>query len=250
MSIPDKSMLNEAQSEVDIEALEHELMLVLNEEAAKSGEVSIQSPINEVDSSSAKESDDVLMQLAIESELALNSPRVLQERKNHHLWDVGVQNDKLAHLQELDSLLGGRAQSDPRVFSLNQKQEFESLLNHQMNIDHVMESLSSEENFGDSNFLRIDECEDPLKLFQIGNKPVLHEESNNHQISPFAQKDEYQGSLDSVVSMPAAHDGASQVKQKHTGKDLVMNEPVSILDGLEEDVDDVLDLIPPIAGNK
>lgn len=247
MVISDNLMLNTVQR-VDVEALERELMLVLSEEGAKLGGA-VASPEDAVSLSNPKESDDVLMQLAIESELALNSPRVLQERKNTHSLEVGIQNDKLVHLQELDSLLGSRAQSDPRLFALNQKQELESLLNQQMNIDHVIEALSPEE-LGASDFLRIDECEDPLKLFQIGNKPVLHEESSHQQISSFTQRAEYQGSLDSIVSVSATHDGVSTVTQTHTVKGSVMNEPMSLLDGFDESFEDVLDLIPPIVGNK
>jgi hypothetical protein len=249
MSISDKSALSKAQS-VDIETLERELMLVLNEEAMHSRGDSKQSPINNaVDPSVSKDSDDVLVQLAIESELALNSPKVLQEQKQNQSLSIGMEKDELAHLQELDSLFGSRNATDPRVFSLNQKQEFDSLLSQQVSIDHVIESLSSEVELGDSEYFSIDECDDPLKLIQIGNKPVQHEAGHHNQMPVLTQKSEYQGSLDSVVpSFLSGH----EVPDINKSKDPVAknNEPESLLDGLEESAYDILDLIPPFVKNK
>lgn len=247
MCVSDKSAMNMAQI-VDIDALERELMLVLKQEEIQSGCDSKQSPLNAVDFSVSKDSDDVLMQLAIESELALNSPKILQERKQNQSLSMCMEREDLAHLQELDSLFESRNTTDSRIFSLNQKQEFDFLLSQQVSIDHVIESLSSEDWLGDSGVLNIDEYDDPLKLIQIGNKPVQHEASSHNKMPFLTQQSEYQGSLDSVVPSFLSEYEVSNIN-KSKDQAAKNNEPESLLDGLEECAYDILDLIPPFVKN-
>ena len=238
-----KKSLSISTPTVDIDALERELLSALNHSSPQP----YQDDATNLERSN--DSDDVLMQLAIESELAINSPKVLQERKKHGLSESSIQPEMLTHLKELDSLLDHKSSLDTRRFSLNQKQEFDLLLNNQMGIDCVINSLSSDGNLALSDSLNVEDCIDPLTLFKIGDKPIFHanETIADRSMPEFTQQGQYQSSLDSVVSIPSVHDDSSDYgRQKNVD---VMDHAFST--GEHDDiVEDILDLIPPTNGQK
>ena len=230
---------------VDIDALERELFSALNHSSTEEGRQDSQPTLED-----STGSDDILMQLAIESELAINNPKVLQERKKYGLPEATIQNDVPVHLKELDSLLDNKSALDARSFSLNQKQEFDLLLNNQMGIDSVINSLSDEA-LGESDPLHVEDSVDPLMLFQIGDKPVLHSNvtMTDNSMTDFVQQEQYQSSLDSVIPISSFHSDGSGCDQRNNINDHVSMSSSSFVE-YDDSVEDILDLILPTNGQK
>ena len=236
---PEQSLLEES---VEIEALERELLSVLNQQSNQVSDDAEKHP-RAIDEEDEGLSDDVLVQLAIESELAINSPQTLQQRKKSDVSQDAKKVQELKHLKELDTLLGSRISTDSRNLSLNQSQEFEGFFNSHTSIDKILDSVVPD--YGseqlDSAALQSEETIDPLKLFQLGSKPVVHNDTDLKLTPHLAQQEQYQSSLDSVLSVPSSKIHAHLSTDRHLDAKQDDSERESILfDDLYEAEEDIL----------
>lgn len=225
---------------IDVDALEQELFKAFAQHTQKQKDLS--EPF--INSAQAKdlpiEPADVLSQLAVESELAIHHPELLKAQKTEWEKLQVTEDDLYKQNDELHTLLHPDIRQNERDFSLDKQSHMDDILNRTYSIDDVLNELPND-SLNIDLFTSNAEI-DPLRLFQLGEKPIQQATPNIKTSTNQAERDRYRGSLDAQIDMPLP-EGERITNPVEKNKHIESSD-ANLFD--ESPVDDILDLIPDL----
>jgi hypothetical protein len=156
-----------------------------------------------------KESLDILDQLAIESELAIINPALLN--KNVDYWQDAQRNNDAptGHVAELEYLFALKDNVEEQMVPLDNLEHIDTLLLNRENIDQMIERLDRVDDYA---LFKPERRVDPLRLFSLENHDIR--EYTPYSTPEFTQKEHHTTSMDAYFHSPIVPKSKLEPKSK------------------------------------